>query len=548
MNLEIFKPFAKGYDKKENTNKKVWVYTRVSSKDQESNKSLQTQEEGASQLAEIRRFIIAKKFGGTYESASGDFTRKEFTKLFNEVKSAKQKPYAILINTISRFSRSGGGAIALAYQLVDQLGVHLIEVATRKSTETEDGKLEIYRGLIAARQENIDRLRITLPGMKKFLQEGNWLGTVPRGYDHYGPRVKGGKYSPVQRITLNNEGRLLRYAWQWKLQGERDYIIKVKLENIGLNHITKQFLSCMWRNPFYCGVCTNRILDGQVVNGNWEKMISQKDFLLVQEIISGKPQGYNQDKANPYRPLTAFIKCSICGGKFAGYEVKKKGVHYYKCQNCKGVSINAYTTQHSKKTGAHDLFVKHLEGFTLDPLLSSLFKSQLKLTYQALNNEGVEESVHLKKELTVLNTNLRNLNMRYATDIDFDKGIYRDMKVDFESRIDLITTELQKSQPTLSNLEKYIEISESVAANISKYWHSGNLETKKRIQELVFKEGVSLDVKNRVYLTKSTNCIFELSAGLTTDSSKGKEKRQVKKYLPSPVVAGARLELTTFGL
>jgi DNA invertase Pin-like site-specific DNA recombinase len=145
MGLEQFKAFAKGYEKKENQNKAVWIYTRVSSKDQEANKSLRNQEESAMRLAAERNFLVTNKFGGTYESASGDFTRKEFTKLFNEVKAAKNKPYAILLNTISRFSRTGGSGISLAHQLVDQLGVNLIEIVSGKSTETEDGKLEIYR-------------------------------------------------------------------------------------------------------------------------------------------------------------------------------------------------------------------------------------------------------------------------------------------------------------------------------------------------------------------------------------------------------------------
>jgi hypothetical protein len=49
------------------------------------------------------------------------------------------------------------------------------------------------------------------------------------------------------------------------------------------------------------------------------------------------------------------------------------------------------------------------------------------------------------------------------------------------------------------------------------------LETKRRIQELVFPDGLVIDVKNRAYLTKSVNTIFELSADLT-----GVPKRQKK--------------------
>jgi site-specific DNA recombinase len=548
MSLEMFNSFIKGYDKNVKVNKDVWIYTRVSSKDQESNKSLQNQLDSANRLIQEKQFVASKIFGGTYESASGDFTRKEFKKLFDAIRESKNRPYAIILNTINRFSRTGGGGVSLAYELVEKLGVHLIEVTTKKSTETEDGKLEIYRGLIHAKQENIDRLKITIPGMKKFLEEGNWLGRVPRGYDHYGPRVKGGKYSEVQKITLNSEGKTLQQAWQGKLQGERDFIIEDKLTSLGLKKLNKQFLSQMWRNPFYCGVCSQKMLDGKVVKGNWEKMVSEDDFLTVQQILKGNRQGYKQDKANPERPLNAFICCSKCGGKLAGYEVKKKKKHYYKCQTCIGISINANTTIKAKGDGAHDLFVKLLNDYTLKDSMKVLYKTQLKLTYDTLNKESSNESQGLKKELEKQRELLMNLERRYATDIDFDKEVYRSMKSDFMKKINELNVEIGKCETKISNLDKYIEVSELVAKNISKHWCSESLETKRRVQELVFKGGLSLDVKNRTYLTKEVNYVFELNAELTGSTEAINDKRQLISQLPSSLVAGTRLERATFGL
>jgi len=307
MGLEQFKSFAKGYDKKIDTNKDVWIYTRVSSKDQQTNMSLTSQISNAKLYSNEKKIQVIKTFGGTYESASGDFTRKEFKRLIEEIRKAKVKPYAILINTISRFSRTGGPGVGLATELVEVLGVHLIEVSTGKSTETEDGKIEIYRGLLQARQDNLDRLRVTLPGMKSFLISGNWLGKSPRGFDQYGTKVKKAKFhNDEQKIVINEEGKLLKKAWQWKLQGEKDFQIIKKLDDVGLK-IKKQAMSDMWRNPFYCGISVHKMLDGQLVNGNWEKMISHQDFLMVQEILKDNRFGYKHEKSNPDRPLNAFI-------------------------------------------------------------------------------------------------------------------------------------------------------------------------------------------------------------------------------------------------
>ena len=314
MNIEEqFKSFAKGYEKKVNKNNNVWIYTRVSSKDQESNKSLATQLDNAKKFALSKNLIIEREFGGTYESASGDYTRKEFIRLIDEVRRSKNKPYGILLNTINRFSRSGASSIALAFELVDTIGVHIFDISTGNTTETEQGKMLIYQGLLNARQENIDRLKVTLPGMIRHIHEGKWLGNAPKGYDHFGPKVKNMKfYAPEQIIKINDEGMLLKKAWQWKVQGERDYIIKKKLEDLGLK-ISKQTISDIWRNPFYCGISTHKMLDGKVVKGQWEKMVSEMDFLLVQKILEGNNFGYKQEKTNPKRPLNVSLSVLPCG-------------------------------------------------------------------------------------------------------------------------------------------------------------------------------------------------------------------------------------------
>jgi DNA invertase Pin-like site-specific DNA recombinase len=141
MGIEMFKDFAKGYEKKVEENKDVWIYTRVSSKEQELNKSLNTQIDNAKQCVKEKGFNVTQTYGGTYESASGDMTRKEFKKLIEAIRKTKKKPHAILLNTISRFSRTGGAGVSLATELIEDLRVHLYEVSTGRNTFTEEGKL-----------------------------------------------------------------------------------------------------------------------------------------------------------------------------------------------------------------------------------------------------------------------------------------------------------------------------------------------------------------------------------------------------------------------
>ena len=552
MDLRNYSALGKKKDTKVNNNIGVMIYTRVSSKDQESNKSLVVQLEQAKKYASSNNYQVISEFGGTYESASGDFTRKEFSRLINEVRSMKQKPLAILLNTINRFSRSGGSAVGLATELVEELGVHIIDISTGKNTMTEEGKLEIYQGLLKAKQENIDRLKHTLPGMEKYLRLGNWLGVAPRGYDQYGPKVKDIRfYSPTQKILINNEGELFKKAWQWKLQGEKDHIIMAKLFDLGLV-IKKQALSDMWRNPFYAGLVAHKLLDGDVVKGNWEPIVKPNDYMMVQEILKVNNAGYKQDKANPNRPLTGFVRCAGCGNKLTGYEVKAKGLHYYKCQGCVKGSINAHTNTKSKDLGADDLFQGLLSSLEPSDRVVDIFKQQLRLSYETLSGETKSENEVINEQLKKLATELKELKVRNAKGLIDDKEIYNELKSELEGKIDDLKLKLIQTDSKISNLDRYIDMSVDVVSNISKYWGLNNIEVKKRTQELVFPEGLSLDIKNRRYLTKNVNLFFLISSVLSMDTEGINDKKQpisrLLLSLPYGVVAGTRLERATFGL
>ena len=56
----------------------------------------------------------------------------------------------------------------------------------------------------------------------------------------------------------------------------------------------------------------------------------------------------------------------------------------------------------------------------------------------------------------------------------------------------------------MPNIEKSIEISQ----DINNYWQLGDLEEKRKIQKLVFPEGIVVDTTIRTYLTSKVNSLF----------------------------------------
>jgi site-specific DNA recombinase len=507
--------------------KEVWLYTRVSSKGQyDNNGSIEEQVEINKRYALNNGYIIANTFGETYESASGDFTRKEFSRLMETVKKSRKRPFAILISKINRFSRSGGNAIGLVDELVKNIGVHLIETTSGMNTLTERGLIEVNYSLLKAKIDNMDRLDVTVPGLKRVLQKGKRIGKAPRGYDHYGPKV--GDYRFIQKeqkLVINEEGKILAMAWDWKVDGLQDSEIIRKLEGLGVK-MHKQALSRMWRNVFYCGYIDHGLLD-ELVPGTWETIVSKDIYAKVNELLNGKKRsGYKQIKETSHLPLKTILRCLQCDSKYTGYLAKKK-YPYYKCQNikCTGKDLSAETSH--KSIGLHDLFLTALRGFKLDPATAALFKEHLLKNLASLERLQEVRNQNIKTELSLLMENQKKA-LAFLMSGTIANDQFKVLMDETLLKIKDYELELENSDLTISNSSKKVNSIADFIQNIDKIWHSATLSNQHRIQKLIFPEGLYVDHQNRQYRTKKMNEIFKQTLVLMGD------ERGIKK--DSPVI------------
>ena len=514
-----FNTFIKKKETQDIQNKNVLLYTRVSSKEQaENNGSLETQLSGIRNYCEEKDYHIIGEYGGVHESAKNDFTREEFMDLIENARNRKPKPFGIVVWIISRFSRSGAGGISILYELVEEHGIHLIEASSGLDTTTERGYHSILEKLVKSREDNLVRKEIIMPGMVDYLSKGNRFGKVGFGYTHYGPRVKNTDYySPTQKLVINEQGELLREAFQYKLTGNySDVSIINILGKRGLK-ITKQRISAVWRNPFYCGILISSLLkDGNAIKGNWEPLISQSDFWKLQDILNVRASGYQHKKVADYKPLNRLVKCNDCGTYLVGYLVKKKNLGYYKCPDCNGVSMNCETTPKAKRIGAHDLFTTLLEKYQVQPQFKNLLITQLTRIYGYLNNTEIKKGIDCKKILDELKKKLNDMTIKYSIG-DLKEEYFKKGEEELERRIFDQQQELNKTLPEISNLEKMIEKSVERLQNISKIWGSVGLEDKRNLQQTLFPDGIYYDVKNHQYLTKEINSFVLLSHTISKD-------------------------------
>jgi hypothetical protein len=230
----------------------------------------------------------------------------------------------------------------------------------------------------------------------------------------------------------------------------------------------------------------------------------------------------------------------------SGYLVKKKGLHYYKCQKCKGVTINA-DTNNRNKIGAHDLFIELLSSYELNPGYSQILKDQIVRIMTMANSSLKKEESLFKKRLTELEAKRENLEKRFAFG-DIDDSMYRKYKSKIDTEIYELKEKYDVPEIDISNFKNNLNKVADFTQNISKYWVSGNTEIKKKIQKLMFPGGFYINPVNRQYLTSETNQLFRLTSRISSDSNEYKNKIPTKNDEDYRVVAGTGFEPMTFGL
>jgi len=527
IHKELFKKFITPKSENIAENRNIVAYTRISSIGQQDNFSLLQQKEEIYAYAKANNYNIIAEFGAKVESASDDMSRKEFKRLYDWVTTeAPLKPFAIAIRFISRFSRSGASAIGIVQELIEKKGIHLIETSTGLCTYNLRERYEIFDKLLKANVENQERLEKTLPGMIKFLKAGNWLGKAPLGYSMRGTRVVDYRLKYFkQDVFIDENGKLIKLAWKWKLDGERDVYIRAQLAELGLI-VTKSQLSDLWRKPFYCGVIVNSLID-EPVRGHWEPMVSEEDFLRINDLIEApKRVPYASEVSHIQRPLTRFLKCGECGHRLSGYEVKKKGVHYYKCNKCKGATFNAETSKKALTEGLNNQFFNLLDQYVLNEVVEPVFKQELRRFFQESKTSALTRIKVLEDEIAQEEAKLRQLDERYwLSNVSISAEKYKGFLDHIKMEKALKEAKLEVERKKVSNHDFYLNEVLAIAREVQYLWASADLETKLRIQKTVFPEGLVIRPVKRNYLTSNINPFFRIIPIFT----RVLERRKTKK-------------------
>ena len=512
----------------------VWSYTRVSTKEQFiKNGSIENQVKTIKRFANQYNLQITEEFDAEYESSKRINTQNTLRELTEKLRKTNinKRPKIILIWSPSRFGRAGAEHIQLFVNLRKNFGVYLYSVSTDHNTFNERSENEFSSQLLYAQRENFNRQDTIIPGLINALESGKYIGKCPRGYDHFGPRVKDpDKVQAKQEIILNKEGKILKEAFHLKIYkhySDKDVLDFLERKGIRLAY---QSLNNIWRTKFYTGFIHNSLLN-KPVKGNWEPIITLREYEILNEKISNSSKnGIIKIKGNIETPLTPkFLVCDDCDTFMTSYQNKKKKIFYYKC-NCCNKTVNTNTTQKSKYIGLNNIFEDDIKNLQIDESLEKIILKQIEILTSSVQESNSQKRRELKLNENKLAESLDLMEYRFAIG-ELSKEIFERQGQKIKDEIKKNQIELVKIPDKKSNQNNYSKFIKSISANPIAFYKNLSLENKKIFQKTLFPVGWRYSIENRENRTKTTSSLYNIISSISK-SYDIKNKKTQDKFVP----------------
>ena len=477
------------FDRTAPEGKKVAViWTRVSTKEQaDNNLSLETQEKACLDYAQRNGIEVAKVMGQTNESAKTE--GKGYQEMIRYVAGHRQIN-TILVYSYDRFSRAGADAITTKAFLKEK-GINLISVTQPIDSDSDAGEfMENLMFLFNQFENNLRKGKCTA-GMISTLEAGEWYSKPPIGYDI--------DRSSCQKHTLiiNAKGELIRKAFVWKAEEEiSDTEILKRLKALGLV-LTKQHLSNIFHNPFYCGKIKHSLLEGRIVQGKHPAIVSEEIYNKVNGIDTHS--GYDHSEGIPAIPLKMHLVCPTCGGHMSGYEAtrrgQKTGLWYYKCSKCKNnISANK----------AHAAYAELLARYQIPAEIQGMVKEQIEKAYREKMKADMDLEAELKAKKSHITKQKEAVMTRFGLN-EIPSDVYTVTVAGLNDQLETIESKLIEAAKFTSNHTMDVDAIIATCCKLADLWKEGSFEVRQRIQDLAYPDGVNWSREDGIPRTISEN-------------------------------------------
>lgn len=524
--------------RKEKTNKKAVIYTRVSTEEQaQTGYSLANQEDILRRECQRFGIEVAKHFQDDDFSAK-TFNRPAFQELLEYVKIKENEINYLYIVRWDRFSRN----IENAYEMISRLRKYKVEVrCLEEQLNTNDPASPLLRALKLAEPEMDNRRRAlnTKMGLQRAKKEGRYAaGKAPIGYVWSEDSKNKPILIPGIEASHILEAFELYSSGLYSLEGVR----KILMDK-GLKISKSQFCEIM-RNPIYAGKIRFKEQaddEDELIQGIHQPIISYELFQRVQEIIKKvrlKHQGcikkaYERDEM----PLRGFLKCPECGSTLTGSGSSGNGgtYFYYHCHKRCRTRFRA--------DNANNALVEHLGSFTALPEITNLYMAIMEDTFKSKEGDRDKQVADLQNELEVLESKLLKIDQKYVDDA-LDADSYQRLKTHIKEQICNGKNRIEQLRSIDTNFMKYCSFGMTLLTHLDVCYQEASLELKRKLIGSIFPE--KLVFEKGIYRTAKMNPAVELIGQFQRELGNKKDGRFSFERKTSDHVPAIGLEPTLY--
>jgi DNA invertase Pin-like site-specific DNA recombinase len=491
------------------------VYCRVSSQEQVSGTSLDTQQRACADYAERNRIQVLRTFIEKGESATAA-DRTEFLKALDYCRAHKIQ--AFIVWKIDRFARNTTDHFAVSAKLKNY-GVSLHSVTEPISADPQ-GKL--METLLAgfAEFENGIRIQRCTSGMQAKLREGIWCWQPPIGYVRAAKGADRRKNQPDEPDP--ERFPLIQRALRTYATGKYSITQLTQLMNDwGLvtrtgKPMRVQLVETILKDKFYAGIIVDP-WSAEEYAGRHKAMLTVEEYRQIQRVKAGFSNHADRPHAllHPDFPLRRFVSCA-CGDKLTAGWCKgrlKKYAYYF----CKRPGCSHYGQTIARAT-LHIGFTRFLRTVIPEETFLQLFEASFLEVWKSRRVYALKEKERIGRESKKLELRKRHLvEMRMNNEISKDEFLQLRNTLDY--RIAALQPgggqiEFDESNPA-PTIAKAIE----VIHNLVGMWERTNSAGQNRLQKLVLPDGIVYDRTLKTFRTANLSPIFKLKDDFTGEKS-----------------------------
>ncbi len=511
-------------------------YVRVSTEEQVQGTSLGSQAKAIKEYAKktLGITMLDENIFSEEGVSAKLIDRPELAKLLDFCARNKGTVTHCIVWKVDRLARKAEYHHLIKAQLA-KFGVKLVSV-TEPISDDPTGNL--MDGILAsfAQFDNEIRLLRTTGGMKARTEQGGWPHDAPIGYVKW--RTPTGITSVKPNLADEMANKVTSFlnefsTGSYTVEQARDLAYTMGVRDKNGKMLRWQTTKNMLQNVLYTGYVKSKYTNGEKIRGVHDALISEGVYIKNQNIMHGNTKTLSKQAKEDW-PLRGGFLQHTCGRSMTGGTTKKiaSGTRYA-CSHCRARTLGrAVSTQ---KTIVHAQFIELLETVAPTENVQKLFKEIVLRVWNDEFKEALSVSGRIETEFAALkNKKSRILDLYIENKLTEQEKTDRLLQLDTDAGM----LELQRidMDSYVNEKEQIIDSALLFMSEPASYWNLASLPLKKRMQDLLFPEGLVYDCEEgfRTPVLSNTHLLIKEIA-LSGDEN-------------PTLVAPTRIELVTSGL